>query len=111
MEKNEEKILEGEVVIKKVDSEGFIYYESLNNASEPNWENFNIFLQNMPVKELIIGTVVFSIIFLLPNVTWAKRQSRITTYAFCLTKRTHTNQYKPIQTKNNLFYSFYSFPK
>ncbi len=72
MEKNEEKVLEGEVVIKKIDSEGFIYYESLNNASEPNWENLNIFLQNLPVKELIIGTVVFSILLLLPNVSWAK---------------------------------------
>ena len=72
MEKNEERALEGEIVIKKVDSEGFIYYETLNNGSEPNWENFHNFLQNLPVKELIIGTVVVSIVLLLPNVCWAK---------------------------------------
>lgn len=72
MEKNTEKVLEAEVVIKKVDSEGFIYYETLKNQSTPNWENFHNFLQNLPVKELIIGTVVLSIVFLIPNVCWAK---------------------------------------
>jgi hypothetical protein len=70
--KEKEKALEGEVVIKKVDSDGFVYYETLENQSTPNWENLNRFLQKIPVKELIIGTVVFSILLLFPDVTWAK---------------------------------------
>ena len=72
MEKNVEKVLEGEIVIKKVDSEGFVYYETLQNESTPNWENFNQFCKNVPQKELIVGTVVLLIFFLLPNVCWAK---------------------------------------
>ena len=68
MEKNLEKVLEGEIVIKKVDSEGFVYYETLQNESQPNWENLNLFCKNLPITELIVGTVVLCIVLLAPNV-------------------------------------------
>lgn len=72
MEKNEEKALEGEIVIKKIDSDGNIYYENFKNDSTPNWENLNEFCKKVPLKEIIVGTVILSIVFLIPNVCWAK---------------------------------------
>jgi len=76
MKTKKEIIGEAEIVVEKKDSEGNIYYENVINESNPNWEMVSSFVKKIPIKELIVGTLVFSILFLIPNQCEAKNKAQ-----------------------------------